>query len=420
MRAKPLILDIALKHLTGRLKQTLIATLGVTLGVSFFVSMAAMMQGFHGHFLQTIIDVSPHIIMEDEYRQPGKQAAEIIYPFDRSAVSILGLKPKEKLRGIKGAQEIVHTLDKTDGLYVSPVLEGQIFYRYGTTDRSSTLIGIEPLRERHISRLEQDLISGQIEDLLTHSNGVILGANLAERLNANTGDMLTSVSPAGITKQVKLVGIFRSGIVELDNSVSYTALKQSQILQNRPHVINAIRFALDDPFKAETLARQIETRYRYKTVSWQEANEGILSMFVVESMIMYAVTGAILIVACFGIFNIISTLINEKARDIAILKSMGFTAADIEKIFLMQGSLIGIAGTILGWIAGYGLSRALESIPINMDVFIEVQHFFIEYALWHYLTGGLFCMISATLAAYIPAKRAAQLKPVDIIRGAAG
>jgi len=420
MRTKNLLLDIALTHLTGRVRQTAIAVLGVALGVGFFVSIAAMMQGFHGHFRQTIIDVSPHIIMEDEFRARTRQAVSLKFDFDHTAISLLGVKPKEEIRGIKGAQDIVATLDKAPGLHVSPVLEGQIFYRYGATDVSSNLIGIDPKRERHITQIEDDLIAGSLEALLTHSNGVILGTGVADDLNAKMGDTLTAISPAGVIKNVKVVGIFKSDIVELDNAVSYTLLKQAQILQKRANVINTIRFALDNPEDAETMARMIEARYRYKSISWQEANEGILSMFVIEKLIMYAVTWAILVVACFGIFNIISTLINEKARDIAILKSIGFTESDIQFIFLLQGVVIGLAGMVLGWGLGYIMTRGFEEIPIDMDVFIEVQHFMVEYSIWHYIVGGVFCVLSATFAAWLPARKAALLKPVDIIRGAAG
>lgn len=393
MRTKNLLLDIALTHLAGRVKQSAIAVAGVAMGVGFFVAMAAMMAGFHGHFEQTIIDVSPHIVMEDEYRQRPRQAVNIRFDYDVSAIALHGTKPKEEIRGIKDGEKIVKALDEVSGLYVSPTLEGQVFYRYGSTDVASSLIGIEPDRERHITQLEKDMVAGKLEDLKTHNNGVILGSGLAEDLNAEVGDTLTAVSSAGIVKKVKVVGIFDSGIVEQDNAVSYTLLKQAQILQKKANIINVIRFALDDPQKAEEMARMIEARYAYKSVSWQEANEGILSMFIVENMIMYTVTGAILIVACFGIFNIISTLINEKARDIAILKSIGFTEGDIQFVFLLQGMVIGIVGMIIGWALGYGMTYGLERVPIRMeDVFIDVEHFFVLYSRWHYAIGGIFCL----------------------------
>lgn len=420
MRTNNLLVDIALTHLTGRVRQTVIAILGVMLGVAFFIAMAALMEGFQGFFIQKIIDVSPHIVMQDEYRERPRQPVSFVFDHEESAIALQGVKPKEELRGIKDAEKIIDALRTQQELRVAPMLQGQIFFRYGSTDIASTLKGIDPESERHITKLEQDIIAGKLDGLLTHSYGVILGEGLADDLNATVGDTLTAISAAGLVKKMKVVGIFRTGITELDNAVSYTLLKDAQVLQNRPNVINAIRFSLPDPYQAEQIARQIEDRYRYKTVSWQEANEGILSVFIIQDIVRYATTSAILLVACFGIFNIISTLINEKARDIAILKSMGFTEGDIQGMFIVQGALIGLIGMVLGCGLGYLMSRALGSFRVNMDAVITAEYLFIVYDPMNYVTGGLSCMIAATFAAWLPARKAAKLRPVDIIRGAAG
>lgn len=420
MTTRNLLLDIALTHLYGRIRQTLISIVGVALGVGFFIAMAAMMQGFQGFFTQKIIDVSPHIVMEDEYRERPRQPVSWFFGQDGTTISLQGVKPKEEIRGIKNAERIIEALRREPGVRIAPTLEGQIFYRYGSTDVSSSLKGIEPKHEKTITKLEEDIISGSLDDLLTHSYGVILGSALADELNAEVGDTLTSISVAGIIKKMKVVGVFHTGITELDKNVSYSLLKDVQVMQGRSNVINGIRFSLDDPNQAETFARTIEDRYKYKAVSWQESNEGILSVFVIQDTIMYATTGAILLVACFGIFNIISTVINEKARDIAILKSMGFTETDIQRIFIFQGVFIGFIGMLVGWALGYGLSVALGSVKIKMQAIITSEHLFIVYDLMHYVSGGLACMVAATIAAWLPARKAALMRPVDIVRGAAG
>ena len=420
MTTSNLLFDIALTHLYGRARQTIISILGVALGVGFFIAMAAMMVGFQRFFTQKIIDVSPHIVMEDEYRERPRQPVSWFFGHEGTVISLQGVKPKEEIRGIKNAEKIVDVLRQTPGMNISPTLEGQIFYRYGSTDVSSTLKGIEPKSEKKITKIEEDIVSGNLDDLLTHSYGVILGSGLADDLNAEVGDTLTGISVAGIIKKMKVVGIFHTGITELDKSVSYSLLKDVQVLQNRSNVVNSIRFSLADPNKAEEIAKQIEEKYKYKTVSWQEANEGILSVFVIQDTVRYATTGAILLVACFGIFNIISTVINEKARDIAILKSMGFTESDIQKIFVFQGILIGVVGMVIGWWLGYMLSISMGSIRIKMEAIITTEHLYIVYDIMHYVYGGIACMVAATVAAWLPARKAALMRPVDIIRGAAG
>lgn len=415
-----ILFNIAITHLYGRIRSTLISIGGVALGVGFFIAMAAMMQGFQGFFTQKIIDVSPHIVMEDEFRERPVQPVALLFPPATNAISLSNIKPKEEIRGIKSAEQIIKLLEKNASVYVSPMLQGQIFYRYGSTDVSSSLKGIDPKKEKNITKLEKDMIAGQLDDLLTHSGAVILGVGLAKDLNAQNGDTLTGISVAGVVKKMKVVGVFKTGITDIDNTVSYTLLKDAQVLQNRPNVINAIRFSLKDPDNAKAFAQKTEDQFRYKTVSWQESNQGILSVFIIQNTIMYTTTGAILLVACFGIFNIISTLINEKSRDIAIMKSMGFTENDIQIIFLLQGILIGIVGSLFGCALGFTLSRLLESVKIGMRAIVTSDHLFIVYDVSHYITGATACMIAATLAAWIPARRAARLKPVDIIRGAAG
>jgi lipoprotein-releasing system permease protein len=126
-----------------------------------------------------------------------------------------------------------------------------------------------------------------------------------------------------------------------------------------------------------------------------------------------------LIVASFGIYNVVSTVVHEKTRDIAILKSMGFTQGDIRRIFLWQGTLVGTFGAVSGWGLGFVLVRVLGAVEIRLRGLIEVQHLPVDHSLVHYAIAGGFALTAATLAAYLPARRAAQLRPVEILRGAA-
>lgn len=184
-------------------------------------------------------------------------------------------------------------------------------------------------------------------------------------------------------------------------------------------MVNQIRIRLEDHELARDLAADIEARYRYRTESWQESNEDFLGLLTIRNMIMYSIVTAILIVASFGIYNIISTVVHEKARDIAILKSMGFESADIRRIFLLEGTLVGLVGTAVGWAIGAGIIWGMGAIPLKIGGIVEVQHFPMDYTLWHYGVAGGFATIAATLAAYLPARKAAGVRPVEILRGAA-
>jgi lipoprotein-releasing system permease protein len=409
-------LEIALAHLRRRRRQTVVSLLGVALGVGFFIAIAAMMQGFQKYFVSKVIDVSPHVAMLDEYRRPPPQAVELAY--GDGAIRLTGVKPKDEPRGIKNGKAKMMQLARLPGVAVSAVLRGQIILRYGSKDVSAGLVGIDPARERRVTNIEGDLIQGALDDLYATANGIVLGAGLAAKLGAGLDDTLTALSTAGVVLKVKVVGIFNTGITTLDNTQAYALLKKAQVLQDRINVVNEIRLRLDDIEQAEPLARRIERRFAYRTESWEESNRNVLGIFVIQNAIMYSTTGAILVVAAFGIFNIISTVVLEKSRDIAILKSLGLTAGDIELVFLFEGLLLGLVGTLLGWAVGYGLIELLATVRFEIEGFVRAERFRLDFSFANYLIAGAAAGAAATLAAFLPARRAARVDPVEIIRGA--
>lgn len=144
-----------------------------------------------------------------------------------------------------------------------------------------------------------------------------------------------------------------------------------------------------------------------------------MEAFVVRNVIMYAVVAAILLVAGFGIFNIVSTITHEKARDIAIMKSLGFSRSDMQRMFVIEGVAIGAAGSFLGWALGFALTYALASIRFELDAGgQEITELPIAWSALHYAIASGFALGSAAVAGYLPARKAARLNPVDIIRGA--
>ena len=412
-----LILDIAVTHLVHRKRQTLVSVLGVAMGVGFFIGMAAMMQGFQRYFVAKTIDVSPHVIIKDEYRTPPPQPVEQYYR--AGAIRLLNVQPRDERRGIKNGMAVVDAIARQPDVAVAPTLAGQIFLRYGTKDVSATLYGIEPEKERRVTYLEQDLVAGSLNGLYTTANGIILGSGLADKVGAALGDTLSIISPAGVILKMKVVGVFRSGVTAKDNYESFALLKKAQILQDRANVVNQIRIRLRDINQAAALARSLETRYGYRTESWEETNKNVLGIFVIQNGIMYSTVSAILIVAAFGIFNIITTVIHEKERDIAILKSIGFEEGAIRGIFLLEGAVVGVVGTLIGWALGYGLTELLASVRFNVEGFVKTEGFVLYYTFRHYLIAGLFAMIASLVASYLPARKAAAVNPVDIIRGGA-
>jgi lipoprotein-releasing system permease protein len=413
--------SIALEYIRNRKRQVFLSVLGVMLGVAFFIAIAGMMKGMHDYFIEKLIDVVPHVKVIDEFRKPAKQPVYNLYP--EAIVDLRGIKPKEELRGIRGAKRILAELEKEKNIRISPALQGQAFLRYGGKDIASTVIGIDPKMEKRTSNLERDMIEGSLNSLLTNSNGIILGEGLADKFAVRLGSKISVISPAGVIKKMKVVGLFNSGVPEVDTGTSYAMLKKVQILQDKEDVINQINIRMDDIDAAPQLAAKIERQYLYRTESWQESFANLFEIFMIENAIMYSTVGAILIVSGFGIFNIISTTVNEKKHDIAILKSIGFSQKDVRYIFLFQGIIVGVLGTILGWVLGAVLVELLAMIEFSFEgdvqTPVEFKGFPMFRSIWLYIGGGAMAIIASSISAYLPAKKAASLYPVDIIRGAA-
>jgi lipoprotein-releasing system permease protein len=215
---------------------------------------------------------------------------------------------------------------------------------------------------------------------------------------------------------MKIVGMFRTGNAAYDEGQVFVVLKRAQNLLNRPNVANRIILKLNDPDSSPDVARAIEAGFGYKAQSWQEASADLMSLLKVRRIIMYSVVSAILIVASFGIHNVISTVVLEKTRDIAIIKSMGFHARDILFIFLTEGAIVGAIGSVLGTGLGLAMMSALSRIEIKTP--FDTARTFLPID-WGWALGIAFAMTSALAAAFLPARKGARVHPVDILRGAA-
>ncbi|MQW90064.1 ABC transporter permease [Sinorhizobium saheli] len=410
-----LIFDIAATHITGRGRQMLVAVLGVAVGVGFSIAMAALMQGGQDDFVRQMVDTMPHVDISDERRTPRRQPAEDVF----ATAAISGLRPRDDRRGIINPTAATAWLESWVPGRFAASLKAQGVIRYASREVGAAIIGVDPERELAVSPIAEDFVEGSFAALIAGGNNIVVGDTMATRLGAGFGDTITAVSSEGLTRNFKIVGLFHTGTTARDEGEAYVLLKNAQILSARPNAINEIRIKLDDPGLAPSVARRAESELGYEAVAWQEANESILEALVIRNVIMYTVVGAIMLVAGFGIYNIISTITHEKARDIAIMKSLGFREADMRGLFLLEGVAIGAAGSALGSLLGLAMTYALSLIRFEIAATgQEMTHLPITWSLLHYVIASAFALSSAAVAGYLPARRAAGLNPVDIIRGA--
>ena len=408
-----LILDIAVTHVLARVRQTIVGLLGVAMGVGFSIMMAALMEGSQRDFVSQLVDSLPHITLSDERRQPPRQPSEDAY----AAVEISGLRTQAIRPGIKNPFAIVATLETWLDGKVAPSTQARAVIRYAGRDTAASVTGIDPRREALVSKLATQIRQGTIESLYKSSNAIILGDKLAAKIGARVGNTINVVSGNGQVLSCTVVALFHSGLSQADETQAYTLLKTAQILSGQTGLVNGLRIRVRDILDAREIAARVEVQTGYKAVSWQEANEDLLSAFQIRNFIMYTVVGAILLVASFGTYNIISTITHEKTRDIAILKSLGFTSAVVRRIFLIESMLIGVAGMLVGWGLGFVLCLALGSIEFKSP-FMDATRLPIYYTPLHYILAGAVALAASGIAGYLPARKAASVHPVDIIRGA--
>jgi lipoprotein-releasing system permease protein len=408
-----LILDIAFTHVRSRARQTLVAIAGVSIGVGFSIMMAALMQGSQDDFIRQLVNALPHIAVSDERRDPPLQPAETEY----AAVRMHGLTPESRRPGIKNPLATMAALEGWVPGAVAPSVKVQAIIRYASRDVGTSILGIDPHREPRVSDLVNQMRQGTLASLYRATNAIILGDRLAEKIGARVGAHITVQTSEGARIDAQVVGFFHSGVRTVDESTSYVLVRTAQILARQTGLVNEIRVRVNDPMAAREVSARIEQETRYKSVSWQEAHEDLLNTFVIRNLIMYTIVGAILLVASFGTYNIISTITHEKARDIAIMKSLGLSEGTVRTIFVIEGQILGLVGGVIGFGLGYVLCLALGSIEIKSP-FIDTTRIPLAYSMWHYAIALGVAMLSSFAAGYVPARRAARVHPVEIIRGA--
>jgi len=252
---------IALKHLSRRRRQTIVAVIGVAIGVGFFLVVSAMMMGSQQDFIRRLIDTAPHIVISDELRtrpvQPGLRL------FQGDAVLLHGYKVRTEVRGIKDWPAIITAADAIPGTIASPSLSGGITLRLGGHKEALAIVGVDPDLEGRISTIEDNLRVGHLHSLKTVQGGIIIGEEMASRLGIGMGDVVAATAASGVSRSLRIVGLFKKGQAQLADTSGFVLLREAQALLDRPFIINRIAIRLADADQADDLANRLEVRFGY-------------------------------------------------------------------------------------------------------------------------------------------------------------
>ncbi len=410
---------ISIRYFLTHKRQSLVCILGVAISVTMFLTMTALMHGLTDKFIIETVEATGHITIKDEPREMRTQILEPVYRDPNALLDVEGVKPREQVKKIRNAGGLIATLDKWPGIVASaPVVNGNAIATYGTKTINITIMGVEPERQLKVTTIGADLIAGDFARLRTTADGIILGRGVADVLGANLDDTVSLSSSTGGRTTGRVVGVFQTGVTPVDYSRAYMLLNSAQTLLDKKNVINEIVVRTDDYNQAEAYAAQIEGIAGYRTESWQEASANFLKIFKIQNIITYIITAALLIVAAFGVLNILIMAVLERVNDIAILKSFGLSRWDVTVIYLFQGVVIGLLGSISGLVCGKLSIEGLRRVPIPMEGLVKTEGLLLSEHASQYWAAFISSMLIVLLAAVYPARRAATYDPVEVIRGA--
>ncbi len=409
-------LFIGLRYLRGRRRETfislitVISILGVMIGVMTLVVVMAVMTGFEETLRDRLLGINSHVSV--------MSAGDVLTDYEK----------------------LTDTVAREPGVVAAaPSVLGQVLLTSGSRVSGAVVRGIDPDRANRVLDIESSIVEGKLGDLKAKRTvevegrsvplpGIILGARLAAQLRAAPGDAIQVVSPLGQAsvmgmipkiRRFVVVALFKSGMQDYDATLAYMNLPDAQNFFELPNAVSNIEVRVKNVYQAEDVAKRIQQKLGmpYYAEDWSKRWPSLFSALRLEKTVYFLV---LLLMILVGAFNIVSTLIMvvmEKRRDIAILQSMGARRKSVRNIFLIKGCVIGVMGTLLGVVIGYGLCLLIQSYHFIKlpDVFlmdtVPVRIYFSNFVI-----VGASSFLICLLASIYPARQAAKLEPVEIIR----
>ncbi|CAM4276257.1 ABC transporter permease [Zobellia nedashkovskayae] len=413
------ILNIAKTHLVTKMKSSATAALGVTFGIGAYITLISFMTGLNEMLDGMVLSQTPHIHLYNEIEPSETQPVSLYDEFKNSFNIVHSIKPRQSQKKIHNALPILKYLKKDKEVKgATPQLRAQIFYLSGSIDLSGNLVGVDIMEETRLTSMGDYITQGTPEALKNTDNGIILGSGLAKKMSLSVGERVQISTVGGDIFPLKIVGIYQSGVADVDNIQSYANLKTVQrIMGEAQNYITDINIRLYDITLAPALAKRLQKQFTIKATDINEANAQFETGSNIRDLITYAVSITLLIVAGFGIYNILNMLIYEKMKDIAILKAIGFSGLDVQLIFISQAMIIGLVGGVMGLVVGYGLARLIDNVAFETSALPTITTYPISYNIGYYVIGIVFALLSTFIAGWFPSAKARRIDPVRIIRG---
>jgi len=398
---------VALEFLREGRAQTLLIILGVTLGVTVIVFLVALIDGLQANLIERTLGTQAHI----KLRAPD-EVVRALQP--RDGVLVLAQHRNERaqrLRSLQNWQAIATALEQHPRVTaISPVVSGPAFARRGEAFKSVALLGVDAARYADIVPVPDRMLAGVFRPSATDA---VIGFVLAEELGVGVGDRMRIYGVGGRSGSFRVAGIFRLGVRDLDERFVYLPIRPAQTLLNLPGGVTHIDLRVDEIFAAEAVARVLDRRYGVTAESWMQTSAQLLNALRAQSASTTLIQVFVGIAVAFGIASVLAVSVVQRRREIGILRATGTTSTQVLTVFLIQGGLVGLLGSLFGAAAGLGLvalftrfgPRAGEDVAFDVAAGVGLL-----------LGAGALATLTGIVAALFPARRAALLDPVAAIR----
>lgn len=405
---------IARVMLTSRLRQLVIAVLSVVFGISMYVAMNGFMTGVNDSQTEITFTSLAHIKI---YNETPDEHTPIMSSNEKNTKIFVSnaknINYTEGIKNIDGLKNILINIPEITAF--TPQINQNVFIRNGVLEGNATLSGVETETENQLFKTAGYMVEGDFYTIDRRSDGIILGKGLADKMGIKMGNTITLSIATGVSKTFKVVGIFETGAVATDRNKAIISIRTARqfFAKNRSYATE-MQIGIQDYNQARDVAKTIAPLTPYKVEAWQEGNEQLDSSSFLRDILAVAVSLTILIVAGFGIYNIMNMTVNEKIKEIAILKAMGFDGKDITIIFVSQAVFIGLIGGLIGLVLGNIIIRILDNVPFKIGTMTTLP---VSYRPHDYIMAFVFGLLFTFIAGYLPARKASQLDPVEILRG---
>ena len=406
---------IALRFLTAKKRSMLMSLACIVLGVGLFVVTQATTSGFEDYFIRTILGTDGAVRIQDKLQATMQSLAAGGYgsPFE------IEVRGRKYIEGIDYPEELKKTLRTFPNVSgVSEVVHGQAVIRSSFKDDAIQVYGIHLDDQLSVSDLGSQIAAGSLLDFRTAPDGALLGRAMADRLQLNIGDSFQLEAREQV-RRFRVSAIYETGVADIDRVRVYLKMDQARSLLKRPTGASYLQVNLHNKDLARSDAPWMEQVLRHSVASWQEREKTWLQVFRALRISTAITVSVFTLIAGLAMFNTLAMVVMEKTKDIAILRSMGYTRTDISRIFLWQAAIVLAMGTILGCLLGFAITYAVSQMPLEIRGIFATNRFIVKYSAWHYAEAVGTAVVMVMVASLIPSRRAARLEPGDIIRGTA-